>query len=223
MLKYLIIFLIVFWFFKGHKYNIRWETILKKGLPKLDTRSGNYLFNGKQGSGKSYVATFLTYNLIKRNKDLVKIKSNVKSLKIPGAEIEYFDKLEDVYYDTEQYVIYYIDEVARKYDRNSKCDKQFYAFLNQSRKMHRVVMLITQEYRELPMWLRRPIRYVYTTNPTRILNWFGFYTTTMGDGENLVFDKDEGEYLCPDLKYIIYRRNQFIANMYDTFEAVNSL
>lgn len=223
MFTIIIIILIVFFLIKGYKFNIRWETLLKKGLPKLDTRSGNYLFNGKQGSGKSYMATFLTFNLIKRNKDLVKIKTNVKSLKIPGVEIEYFNRLEDIFFDTEQYCIYYIDEVARRYDRNSKCDKQFYAFLNQSRKMHRVVMLITQEYRELPMWLRRPIRYVYTTKPTRILNIFGIYTTTMGDGENLVFDKDEGEYVCPDIKYIIYKRNKEIANMYDTFEAINIL
>ena len=73
------------------------------------------------------------------------------------------------------------------------------------------------------MWLRRPAKYMITTYKTKLLNIFGFYTSMVGDAENLVFDKDEGEYICPPIKYIIYRRNKYIADMYDTFEAINIL
>ena len=80
----------------------------------------------------------------------------MKSIKIPGYTIEYFDKIEEIYHDSDEYCIYLLDEVARKYDKNSKTDKHFYAWLNQSRKTHRIVIMITQEWKELPMWINRP-------------------------------------------------------------------
>ena len=95
--------------------------------------------------------------------------------------------------------------------------------MNQCRKMKRILILITQEWRELPMWLRRPAKFMIQTKPTRILNLFGIFTSCVGDAENMVFDKDEGEYNCPPLKYVIYKRNKVIADMYDTFEPINQL
>ena len=73
------------------------------------------------------------------------------------------------------------------------------------------------------MWLRRPAKFMIQTKPTRVLNLFGIFTSCVGDAENMVFDKDEGEYNCPPLKYVIYKRNKLIADMYDTFEPINYL
>lgn len=203
------------------KYDFKLDTFFKKGLPKIDDRFGCYFITGRQGSGKSYFATQL---VLYQNKKLVnKIKTNVKSLNIPGYIIEYFDNISDIYTDIDEHCIFLIDEIARKYDRNSRTDTQFYAWLNQSRKRKRIVILITQEWRELPMWLRRPAKYMITTKRTRLLNRFGFYTSVIGDAENMVFNKDEGEYECPPIMYVIYRRNLRIAQMYDTFEAINQL
>lgn len=78
------------------------------------------------------------------------IYTNVHSLKIPGYNINYFDTADELYYNTEEYCIFLIDEISRKWDKNSKTDKQFYAWLNQSRKRKRIVIMITQEWRELP-------------------------------------------------------------------------
>lgn len=206
---------------KIFKYDFKLDTFFKKGLPKLDDRFGCYFITGRQGSGKSYYAVQL---VLYQNKKLVnKIKTNVKSLNIPGYVIEYFDNISDIYTDIDEHCIFLIDEIARKYDRNSRTDTQFYAWLNQSRKRKRIVILITQEWRELPMWLRRPAKYMITTKRTRLLNRFGFYTSVIGDAENMVFNKDEGEYECPPIMYVIYRRNLRIAQMYDTFEAINQL
>lgn len=154
---------------------------------------------------------------------MAKIKTNIHSLKIPGADISYFNTINEIYTDTEEKCIFIIDEIARKYDKNSRTDTQFYAFLNQCRKRKRICILITQEWRELPMWIRRPAKFMITTKPTRLLNRFGIYTTCVGDAENLVFNKDECEYECPPIKYIFYKRNQDIANYYDTFEPINQL
>lgn len=206
---------------KIFKYDIRFSTFFKKGLPKLDDNYGCYFITGKQGSGKSYFACYLAS---RQPKKLVnKIYTNIHSLKIPGYEICYFNKVQELYFNTDEYCIFIIDEIARKYNKTSKTDDQFYAWLNQSRKRKRIVILITQEWRELPMWIRRPAKFMICTRKTPVLNLFGFYTSILGDAENLTFNKDEGEYECPPLLYIIYRRNKVIADMYDTFEAVNSL
>lgn len=201
--------------------DIRFNTFFKRGLPKIDDRFGIYFVTGRQGSGKNYYATML---LLQQDQKLCnKVYTNVHSLKIPGYNIKYFDRLSDLYYNTEEYCIFLIDEISRKYDKNSKTDTQFYAWLNQSRKRKRIVILITQEWRELPMWIRRPAKYMISTKKTRLLNVFGIYTSVIGDAENLTYNKDEGEYECPPIMKIIYKRNKAVANLYDTFEAVNDL
>lgn len=208
---------------KIFKYDIRLKTFFKKGLPKIDDRFGVYFVTGRQGSGKTYFAIYLGLQQVKFDTTMAKIKTNIKSLKIPGAKIDYFTTIDEIYTDTEEKCIFIIDEVARKYDKNSKTDTQFYAFLNQCRKRKRICILITQEWRELPMWIRRPAKFMISTKPTRLLNRFGIFTTLVGDAENMIFNKDEGEYECPPLKYIIYKRNQNIADYYDTFEPINTL
>ena len=205
------------------KYDIRFKTFIKKGLPKIDDRFGVYFVTGRQGSGKTYYAIYLALQQVKFDATMAKIKTNIHSLNIPGAEIDYFTTIDEIYTDTEEKCIFIIDEIAKKYDKNSRTDTQFYAFLNQCRKRKRICILITQEWRELPMWIRRPAKFMINTKPTRVLNSFGIYTTCVGDAENLVFNKDEGEYECPPIKYIFYKRNQEIASYYDTFEPINQL
>lgn len=201
--------------------DIRFSTFFKKGLPRVDDRFGIYFVTGRQGSGKGYYSLML---LLQQDKNLCnKVYTNVHSLNVPGYDIYYFTKLNELYYNTEEYCIFLIDEISRKYDKNSKTDTQFYAWLNQSRKRKRIVILITQEWRELPMWIRRPAKYMISTKKTYLLNMFGIYTSIVGDAENMVFNKDEGEYECPPILKIIYKRNKKIADMYDTFEAINEL
>lgn len=199
---------------------IEFKTFFKRGLKPIDDRFGVYFVTGRQGSGKSYYAVKLLLN--QDRKLLNKVYTNVQSLKIDDYNIEYFTDIKTLYENTEEYCIFLIDEVSRKYDRNSKTDTQFYAWLNQSRKRKRIVIMITQEWRELPMWIRRPAKYMITTSKT-ILSKFGIYKTIIGDAENMVFNKDEGEYECPPIMYIYYKRNKYIASLYDTYEAINSL
>ena len=189
-------------------------------MPKIDDRFGVYFITGRQGSGKSYYAVKL---LLAQDKDTcASIYTNVHSLKIPNYDIKYFSTVDELYSNTDEYCIFLIDELSRKYDKNSRTDTQFYAWLNQSRKRKRIVIMITQEWRELPMWIRRPAKYMLTTK-RGFLSRFGIYTTIVGDAENMVFNKDENEYECPTIKKIIYKRNQEIAKLYDTFEPINKL
>lgn len=207
---------------KIFKYDIRFDTFKYRKVKIIDDRFGCYTISGKQGSNKTYYATYLT---TEQNKQRVNyIKTNIHSLDIPGYDIRYFNKIEEIYYDTDTYCIYIIDEISRKYKKNTPCDTQFYAWLNQCRKRNRIVILITQEWLELPLWLRRPIKYNLTSSRIPILTeLFGLYLCSVGDGYNMKFDKDEGEYQCPIISQIIYKRNRYIAGMYDTFEPINDL
>lgn len=219
----IIIIGIILFFIFSKKYDIRFKTFFKKGLKRVDDRFGVYFVTGRQGSGKTYYAIYLALRQVNFEPTLAKIYTNIHSLNIPGANIVYFDSIEQIYFNTDEHCIFIIDEVSRKWNKTSKTDMQFYAFMNQCRKMRRILILITQEWRELPMWLRRPAKFMITTKPTRLLNMFGIYTSCVGDAENMVFDKEEGEYNCPPIKYIVYKRNKEIAEMYDTFEPINML
>lgn len=205
------------------KFDIRINTFFKKGLEIIDDRFGVYFVTGRQGTGKTYYAIYLALQQVNFNKELAKIKTNIKSLKIPGAQIEYFERIEEIYLDNEEKCIFIIDEVARKWSKGSKTDTQFYAFLNQCRKMKRICIMITQEWKELPMWIRRPAKYMITTRKVPLLNRFGLFVSLVGDAENMVLDPVEMEWVCPPIKYIIYKRTKEIANHYDTFEPINIL
>ena len=74
------------------------------------------------------------------------------------------------------------------------------------------------------MWIRRPAKYMITTSKIRLWSrTLGIYKTTVCDAENMVFNKDEGEYECPPIISIFYKRNKKIADLYDTFEPINTL
>lgn len=199
------------------KKEFDFKSVFKKRTPKIDDHFGVYFITGRQGSGKTYYACKFANEV---DLDKVTIWTNIHSLKLPHND---FNKIEELYHNTDEHCLFIIDEVSRKYDKNSRTDTQFYAWLNQSRKRKRVVILITQEWRELPMWIRRPAKVMMSTKPTAILSALGFYTITWGDAENMIFNKDECEYECPPIKSVIHKRNQSIADLYDTFEPINSL
>ncbi len=207
---------------KLFKLDIKLDTMTKRAVKYIDDKFGVYLLTGKQGTNKTYYSVQLTNY---QDKNRVRyVKSNIHSLNIPGYKHRYFTKIKEIYDDTDDNVIYIIDEISKKYPKNAPTDKDFYAFLNQSRKRNRIVILITQEYLELPMWIRRPCKYMLTNKRIPIIsNIFNIFLCVVGDGYDLVYDKDEGVYKCPTILYIIYKRNRYIASMYDTFEPIEDL
>lgn len=215
-----IIFIIVF--IKRKHLRFDFSSFKYKGVRAIEDSFGVYLLDGKQGTNKTYGAVRL---LLKQPMEKVNyIYTNIHSLKIPGYEIRYFNKLSELYFNFDEYVIVVADELSKKFDRNSKTDKEFYAWLNQRRKRKGIFIGITQEYLELPMWLRRPVRYILTSKPIPILSkYFNIFALNVGDGYNLTYDKEIGEYICPTIKTIIYKRNERVASFYDTFEPIEEL
>ena len=198
------------------KYDVRLNTFFKKGVKQKEDSWGVYMITGFQGSGKTYFAVYLLNSMINN----YKIYTNILSLKIPGKDISYFRELSEILDNIEENCIFVIDEISKRFTKNSPQEKAFYSWLQQSRKRGRIVILITQEWKEVPMWLRRPVRFMYTT---RKLGFLPLFITSIGDGLNLTFNVDTNEWECPVIKYIIYKRTKKIASMYDTFEPVETL
>lgn len=195
---------------------IDFKSFLKKKTPRIDERNGVYCISGVQGSGKSYYAVQFAKNL----QNEYKIYTNIHSLKIPHED---FTKIDEVKNNFEKKCLFIIDEISSKYQKETRTDKEFYRWLQQTRKRKSIVVLITQEWKEIPMWLRRPVKVQITTQRCFFSSFTGIFRTIYGDGENLTYDKDEGEYICPTLKTVYHKRNKSIAELYDTFEPVADL
>ena len=195
------------------RIDIDFKSFLKKGVKQKYEPFGCFLVTGYMGSGKTYFAVKFANDY----KLKYKIKTNIHSLKIPQATIEYFENLEEIYNDSEEFVLYIIDELGRKYTKEAKSDKQFYNFLQMSRKTKRIVLIIHQEYLQVPFWLRGVCCEVFTTKKIPILNIFVTYRGVA------VLDDDTKEWSVDYNFRYIYKRTKYIANMYNTFETVATL
>lgn len=194
------------------KIKIDIRSIFRKGIK---TREDNFLvalITGEQGTGKSYYAI---YNVEKNYKNRV-IYTNIHSFKSDYSEVRYFNKISDLYNNHDINAVFIIDELSKKYVKDSKIDLQFYSWLQQSRKHQRTVFLITQEYMQVPNWLRGVATLVYTTSKLP----FNLIKTTLGFP---VLDTDSYDWVLNEISLLIYKRNKYIANKYDTFELINEL
>lgn len=193
--------------------NIDFKSFLKKKPKEIHDNFGVSLITGYQGSGKTYMSVYILYKYFKPD---LKIYTNIKSLHIPGRQIEYFEKIDDIVNNIEMDRIFVIDEISKKYTKECKQDKLFYSWLQQSRKRRRTVILITQEYLQVPIWLRGVARFVYTTTKIPILPIFITY-------KGYAVLNDDKEWTIEPEERFIYKRNKYICDFYDTMEPINTL
>lgn len=200
------------------KVEVKTKTFLKKGLKSREEFFQNILITGFMGSGKTYFAVFYTLELLKKH-HFNSIKTNIHSLKIKGQLIEYFDYISDIYNDYEDNCLYIIDELGKKYTRESKQDNNFYGWLQQSRKCHRYCVLIHQSFKRIPIWLREPVSLVYVTHKIPLSK---FFKTDVINAQEMYLDENK-DWTGEIIKTIIYKRNQSVADCYDTDERVKQL
>lgn len=197
----------------GKKLNIDFKSFFRKAPKKVKDEFGVSYITGYQGTGKTYFGVYLVSNFFR---DL-KIKTNIKSLNIPNSNIEYFEYIDDITDDIEEYCVYLIDEISKKYTKEAKQDKKFYSWLQQSRKRKRYVFLITQEYLQIPTWLRGVASVVFTTTKLPLMPIFRTYKGFP------YLDDETKEWGVEPVSTYFYKRNEKYTKMYDTFEPVNVL
>lgn len=193
------------------KVKIDFMSLFKKGTKPIKDDFAIRLICGYQGSGKTWYSIYL----MEKNKN-VKIYTNIKSYRSMRNNVVYFSTIDELYNNTEDNCIFLIDELSKKYTKDSKIDKSFYSWLQQSRKHKRYVYMIMQEYIQVPMWLRGIATSVYTTSKVPILPLF---KTSLGYPIlNEQFEWDISTYAV-----IFYKRTYDISKLYDTFESINNL
>lgn len=199
---------------KIFKTNIDVKSLFKTAPRKINDNFGVSFVTGYQGSGKTYFAIYILINYIEPNR---KIYTNIKSLHIPKRDIVYFERIDEIIDNIEMDRVFVIDEISKKYTKESKQDKLFYSWLQQSRKRRRTTILITQEYLQIPIWLRGIARYVYTTSK---LPFFPIFKTYKGYA---VLDEVTKEWTVQPEEIFLYKRNKLITSLYDTMEPINTL
>ena len=193
------------------KIKVDFKSFFKKGTKPIKDDFAIRLICGYQGSGKTWYSIYL----MEKNKG-AKIYTNIRSYRSKRNEVVYFSNLEDIYNNTEDNCIFLIDELSKKFTKDSRIDKQFYSWLQQSRKHKRYVFMIMQEYIQVPQWLRGVATTVYTTSKVPLLPLF---KTSLGYpilNENFEWDID-------NFMIIFYKRTNDISMLYDTFESINHL
>lgn len=193
------------------KLKVDFLSFLQRGIKTINDDFGIFLITGYQGSGKTWYSIYL----MEKQKN-AKIYTNIKSYKSKNNNIVYFDKIEDIIQNTEDNCIFLIDEVSKRYTKDSRQDLSFYSWLQQSRKHHRYVYLITQEYIQVPTWLRGIANRVYTTSKVPLLPIF---YTSLG----VPVLNEDYEWDINVLAMIIYKRTKRISSCYDTYESINTL
>lgn len=195
------------------KIRVDYKSFFKKGIKEVDDDFFIRLINGYQGSGKTYLAVKLVHEYEPKDR---KIKTNIKSYKDKTKQISYFDRIEEIINDTDDSITYIIDEVSKKYTKHSPPDLKFYSWLQQSRKHKRHVYLITQEYIQVPTWLRGIANEVYTTTKCFFLP---LYKTSLGKP----FLDENCDWSISEFLVLYYKRTKEISDLYDTFESINTL
>lgn len=194
-------------------------SFLEKGL-KYNMREEYYyscIVAGFQGSGKTYYAV----KMAMKQKLFNKIVTNIQTLKIDDKKIEKITKLEELYsYENEEGILYLLDEIHKKYSKNSRIDEQFYSFLQQMRKKKSCMIMITQEWRQVPPWLRLPVKYIYCTSK---IPFSKIFFTDVLDAQQITWSNEVNEWVGPIIKTFVYKRTEKIGKLYDTNEIIKDL
>lgn len=198
---------------------IDYKSFLQKGLKYNNDE--DYFYNcivgGFQGSGKTYFAVKMAYE----QRLFKKIVTNIKSLAIEGIPIEKISKLGEIYkWGEEERILYLLDEIHKKFPKESKQDVDFYSFLQQMRKKKSCMIMITQEWTQTPTWLRYPVKYIYST---RKIPFSKIFETTLLDATQVSWSNECNSWIAPTIQTYIYKRVQKIGSLYDTNEIIESL
>lgn len=209
------------------KVKIKLKTFFKRGFAPKRGDFGLYVYDGKQGKGKTY--SLVEYLIDNRNS--IEVFCNIKDIK----NIDYyfytgFDELmnikeglddDSLVYDKEKQLVIVYDEIFTELQKHSKINKDVIDFLCQMRKRKIIFLTTAQEWAEIPLTFRRFCRYEIKCN---MINFFGIgiLIKRFGDAENMKWSDEEQEHICPIVETTITKCRKFIANSYNTFLRISS-
>lgn len=195
------------------KIRIDIPSFIKKGFSARRGIYGVYCFCGKQGSGK----TFSTVNFLLKNKNK-RIYSNISLKGINYTHIHTFEEMLKI---AEKDCIIVWDEIFTALSKSSRINPDVMSFLSQQRKREVIFITTAQEWMEIPMTLRRYVRYQIDCSIFNLLP-FSILIERYRDGENMKWDQLENEYIAPIIATKISKMSKKITQLYDTFEVIGN-
>lgn len=215
----LLIFIIIltYRFFKNYK--VKLNTFFKKGVRVFRSRFGVYIYDGKQGTGKTASAISFIFENMSQERP---VYANMTSIK--GIDYTYFNGLEGLLKLQElnvQHCIIFYDEIFSLLTKQTKLTEDVLSFLSQMRKRDIIFITTCQEWLELPITLRRYCRYQIkcSIKTPPFLSSLSF--KQINDAEQMKYDKEQNEYIAPLVTNTISKLTYFILNSYDTLETIN--
>lgn len=202
----------------SRKYKVKIDTFFKKGVKVNRGRFGNYCYCAKQGLGKTANAIEFIYN--NRNTGY-SIYTNMTS--ITCFDYTYFNGLDgllELQRQNVKHAIILYDEIFTLLTRDTKLTRDVLSFLSQMRKRDIIFITTAQEWLEIPITLRRYCRYQINCNVRNLL-FSSISLKSIGDAENMIYNKEISEYECPLVCMTISKMNKYILNSYDTLETID--
>lgn len=220
--------LISIWFLFWKQENraiFKINTFFEPGFKPVRGKFGLYTYCGKQGTGKTY--SMVEYLI--DNKDNILCFCNIAG--IEGVEYELYtgfkelleikERIDREEIKTDKQIVIVYDEIFTELLKGSKLGKDVLDFLCQMRKRKIIFLTSAQEWAEIPLTFRRFCRF---SIHTKMINFFGIgiLIKKFGDAENMKWDNDQQEHICPIVETTISKCRIRIADSYDTFLRISS-
>lgn len=218
---YILIFFIVFivvlvWRFRNYKF--KFKSLFHKGLKVRDSRFGVYCYDGKQGCGKTQNAVHF---ILDNASPEWPVYANLKSLK--GINYHYFNGIEALLsLRSKKHCIIFYDEIFTILMKGSKFNNDILDFLSQMRKREIIFITTAQEWLELPMTLRRYVRYEVSCNLINFPFLPTFSIKHVNDAYRMKWSEEDNDYIAPLITCVIEKLNKKVLDSYDTFEQIST-
>ena len=191
---------------------------MKKGFKAYRGAFGVYCFTGKQGTAK----TFNAVEFLSKRPNAV-IYSNIH---LNDIDYTYYSGLNElvninpIIEDGKQIIIFF-DEIFSELTKSSRISTEVLSFLSQQRKRGIIFLTTAQEWLEIPVTLRRYVRFQIDCS---IINIFPFSIAkeVYHNAELMKWSNEENEYIAPIISTKIKKMSKKITQFYDTFEVIQS-
>jgi len=215
----LLIFIIVFigvLIFRFRNYKFKFKTFFKKGLSVRDSKFGVYCYTGKQGCGKTQNAVHFILDNAGTDWE---VYANLRSLK--GINYYYFNGIEALLsLRSKKHCIIFYDEIFTILMKGTKFNNDILDFLSQMRKREIIFITTAQEWLELPMTLRRYVRYQVNCSLFTLPMLPTISIKHINDAYRMKWSQEENDYIAPLIQCVIEKLNLRVLNSYDTFEQI---
>lgn len=199
---------------------IQWATLLKKCDKDKDTFPfGIRFYNAPMGGGKTLSMVNDTFELLKKYDD-VHIYSNV-FIRRSGLNIQYFNSVNELIACLEcatkhTHSIVIVDEGLSYFAENGGIDLALMSSITQLRKNRIFIMISSQKFKRVNNRIRD-----FSLESVQCRCFGNLQWNLVRDDTNLVFDKEQMDFVGTKKYSYIFKRNNELFNSYDTFQKIN--